>query len=299
MSSIYENIFPLQPDNVAYPQSAEAGEQISLFYGFILHRSSNQCPNLLNGHIRPFTLRQTYLIRVINLRKGIHLYNLCSHGSVQSSVQYAIVGMKRKVRHPLPFGAILCQQVVDIRLAERLVDLVQCHAFSGKIFQNTNRYPDLVSVLFTSFRLILLVGFHPIQKKDLFPAFDSGFSVGHLDNALRLDGIGGSHCRFVLPTGIIIGFGNKVHLQILIRPFAIPVYIQIQAFISVCQFFHPQTDRFFDFCRLLYSWHTPSSFTRYFCCKGTQNNPKRGTNKKQKCTEKEPNICKYGEQVKM
>ena len=163
--------------------------------------------------------------------------------------------MKRKVRHPLPFGAILCQQVVDIRLAERLVDLVQCHAFSGKIFQNTNRYPDLVSVLFTSFRLILLVGFHPIQKKDLFPAFDSGFSVGHLDNALRLDGIGGIHSRLILPTGIVIRFRNEIQLKIFVCSFSETVYIKIQTLASICQLLCPKADRLFYFCRLLYSWH--------------------------------------------
>ena len=59
LSSINKHVFPLQADNIAYPQSAEAGEQISLFYGLVFHRSSNQCPNLFYGHIRPLTLRQT------------------------------------------------------------------------------------------------------------------------------------------------------------------------------------------------------------------------------------------------
>ena len=93
LSSIDEDIFPLQTDDIAYPQSAEAGEQISLFYGLVFHRSSNQCPHLFNGHIRPFTLRQTDFIRIVDLRKRIDFYNFRSHGCVQGSVQNAIIGV--------------------------------------------------------------------------------------------------------------------------------------------------------------------------------------------------------------
>ena len=80
-------------DDIAYPQSAEAGEQISLFYGFVFHRSSNQCPHLFNGHIRPLALRQTDFIRIVDLRKRIDFYNFRSHGCIQSSVQNAVIGV--------------------------------------------------------------------------------------------------------------------------------------------------------------------------------------------------------------
>ena len=258
LSSIDKHVFPLQTDNIAYPQSAEAGEQISLFYGFVFHRSTNQCPNLFYGHIRPLTFRQTDFIRIVDFGKRIDFYNFRSYGCIQSSVQDTVVGVKRKVRYPFPFGAILRQQVVDILLAERLVNLIHCHTFSGIIFQYADSNLDLVSIFFSSLCLILFVGFHPVQKKNLFTGFDTRFSVGQLDNALRLDSIGGSHCRFVLSTGIVIRFWNKIHLQIFIRPFAVAVYIQIQAFVSIGQLFHPKTDRFFDFCGLLYSWHNSS-----------------------------------------
>lgn len=39
------NILPLQLPDIAYPQSAEAREQVSALYRFILHRSGNQCPH--------------------------------------------------------------------------------------------------------------------------------------------------------------------------------------------------------------------------------------------------------------
>ena len=80
-------------DDIAYPQSAEAGEQISLFYGFVFHRSNNQCPHLFNGHIRPLALRQTDFIRIVDLRKRIDFYNFRSHGCIQSSVQNAVIGV--------------------------------------------------------------------------------------------------------------------------------------------------------------------------------------------------------------
>ena len=67
LSPIYKNVFPFQPNNVACPQSAKAGEQISLLYGLILHRSRDQYPNLVDGPRQPFFLRQTYLVRVIIL----------------------------------------------------------------------------------------------------------------------------------------------------------------------------------------------------------------------------------------
>ena len=132
---------------------------------------------------------------------------------------------------------------------------------------------DLVPIFLSSLRLILFVGFHPVQKKNLFTGFDTRFAVGKLNDSFRFDGIGCGHSRLIPHTGIVIRFGDKIHLQILIRPFAVPIDIQIQTFVSIGQLFHPKTDRFFDFCGLLYSWHNSSSFTRYSCHKGRKNNP--------------------------
>ena len=92
------------------------------------------------------------------------------------------------------------------RILSELLIFVNGLAFTRKILQYADSYHDLVSVLFTTLRLILFVGLHPVQKEYLFPAFDSGLTIGKLDNALRLDGIGGSHCRLILSTGIMILF---------------------------------------------------------------------------------------------
>lgn len=51
LSSIDEDVFPLQSHNIAHAQSAEAGEQISGLYRLIIHRSGNQRPDFLDGHI--------------------------------------------------------------------------------------------------------------------------------------------------------------------------------------------------------------------------------------------------------
>lgn len=75
-------------------------------------------PNLVNGPIRAFALRQAYHIRVVNLRKRIGLDNIRTNGGMQSSVQNTVICVKRKVRDLLPLGTILRQQIVDILLAE-------------------------------------------------------------------------------------------------------------------------------------------------------------------------------------
>jgi len=177
--------------------------------------------------------------------------------------------MERKVRYTLALWPIFRQQIVNILLTERLVDLIHRYPFSGIIFQNADSNLDLVTIFLSPFCLVFFVGFHPVQKKNLFTGFDTRFAVGKLNDPFRFDGIGCGHSRLVPHTGIVIRFGDKIHLQILIRPFTVPIDIQIQTFVSIGQLFHPKTDRFFDFCGLLYSWHSSSSFTRYFCCKTT------------------------------
>ena len=143
-------------------------------------------------------------------------------------------------------------------MAERLVDLIHRYPFSGIIFQDADSNLDLVPIFLSSLRLILFVGFHPVQKKNLFTGFDTRFAVGKLNDPFRFDGIGCGHSRLIPHTGIVIRFGDKIHLQILIRSFTVPIDIQIQTFVSIGQLFHPKTDRFFDFCGLLYSWHSSS-----------------------------------------
>lgn len=97
LPSIDEYVFPFQSDNITHTQSAEAGEQIGGLYSLIIHRSGNQCPNFLDSHIRPFTLRQANLIRVIDFGKRIYFDNLRTHGCIQSSVQDTVVGVELSI----------------------------------------------------------------------------------------------------------------------------------------------------------------------------------------------------------
>ena len=109
--------------------------------------------------------------------------------------------------------------------------------------------------------LILLVGLHPVQQKDfLLFVLDARLSVGHLDDAFRLDGIGRIHGRLVPLAGIVIGFRDEIHLQILIGPLAVAIYVQIQALAPVAQVLHPKADRLLHFFRLSYSCHRKSLF---------------------------------------
>ena len=115
---------------------------------------------------------------------------------------------------------------------------------------------DLTDALLVAFLLVLQIGLHPVQQINLIRmVHDTGFTTGQLDNTFRLDGICGSHCYFILPTGIAVRSRNKIQLQVLVCPFAVAVYIQIQTFAAIGQILHPKTDWFFYFFRLLYSWH--------------------------------------------
>ena len=114
LPSIDEYVFPFQSDNITHTQSAESGEQIGGLYSLIIHRSGNQCPNFLDSHIRPFTLRQANLIRVIDFGKRIYFDNLRTHGCIQSSVQDTVVGVECKVRHTFPFGTVFRLSLIHI-----------------------------------------------------------------------------------------------------------------------------------------------------------------------------------------
>lgn len=152
-------------------------------------------------------------------------------------------------------------QIVDIALAERLVYLVKRNLFPRIVLDDADGHLDLVLVFLSPLFLILLVGLHPVQQKDfLLFVLNAGLTIGHFDNAFRLDGIGGIHCRFIPPAGIVIGFRDEIHLQIFIGPFAVTVYVQIQALAPVAQVLHPKADRLLHFFRLSYSCHRKSLF---------------------------------------
>lgn len=255
LSSIDEDVFPLQSDNIAHAQSAEAGEQISGLHRLIIHRSGNQRPDFLDGHIRPFALRQANLIRIIDFRKRIDFDNLRTNGSVQSPVQDTVVGVECKVRHTLSFGSVLRHQIIEVILAECLVDSIHRHPLSCIVFQDANGNCDLVSVLFTSLCLILFICIHPIEQEYLFPVLDTRFPISQFDDALRLDCIGRIHRGLIPFPGIIVRFRDDIHFEVLVCPLSVAVNIQVQTLASVAQRLHPKTDWFFDFRRLLYSWH--------------------------------------------
>ena len=140
-------------------------------------------------------------------------------------------------------------------MAECFVDLIHCHSFSCIIFQDTNSNRNLIPVFFSSLCLILFIRVHPIKQEYLFPIFDTSFPIGQFDDTFRLDCIGCIHRSLIPFPGIIVRFWDDIHFKILVCPFPIAVYIQIQTLTSVTQWLHPKTDWFFDFRRLLYSWH--------------------------------------------
>lgn len=259
LAVVDEHVLPLQADDVAHAQPAEAGEQISPFHGLVFHRGGDQCPHLLDGHVRPLALRQPYFVRVVELGEGVALDKLRTHGGVQRPVQHPVVGMQREVGHTPSLGAVFRQQVVDVLLTERLVDLVKRHTLPGEILQYADGHLDLLPVLLAALLLVLPVGPHPVQQENLLAGLDARLAVGQFDDAFRLDGVGGVHRRRVLMSGVIVDFRDDVHLQVLVCPLAVAVDVQIQAPAAVAQRLHPKAYRLFDFRRLLDSCH------RYKC----------------------------------
>ena len=72
--------------------------------------------------------------------------------------------MERKVRYTLALWPIFRQQIVNILLTERLVDLIHRYPFSGIIFQNADSNLDLVTIFLSPFCLVFFVGFHPFGQ---------------------------------------------------------------------------------------------------------------------------------------
>ena len=255
LPSIDEYVFPPQFHNIAHAQSAETREQIRGLYSLIIHRSGNQRPDFLDGHIWPFALRQANLIRIIDFGKRIDFDNLRTNGSVQSPVQDTIVGVERKVRHPLSFGTVFRHQIVEVVLAECFVDSIHRHPFSCIIFQDANGNCNLISVFFAPLCLILLIRIHPIEQEYLFPVLDTCFPISQFDDSFWFNCIGCIHRGLIPLPGIIVCFRDDIHFEVLVCPLSIAVNIQIQTLASVAQRLHPKMDGFFDFRRLLYSWH--------------------------------------------
>ena len=123
---------------------------------------------------------------------------------------------------------IFRQQISDVAPAEVPVNLIQCDHFSGIVFQDAHGNLDLVAVFLARTLLGFHVNLHPVQQISLvLTEYDSCLIAGQFDNTFRLDGIGGIHCRLILPTGIIIRLRDNIHLEVFIRPLSIAVYIQI------------------------------------------------------------------------
>ena len=163
--------------------------------------------------------------------------------------------MQCVIRHSFASGTVFGLKVVKIILAECLVYLIHQHTFSRIILQDAYSDVNLITVLFATLGLVLLVGVHPVKQVNSLFGFYTGLAVGQLDNTFGLDGIGGIHSRLILPTGIVIRFRNEIQLKIFVCSFSETVYIKIQTLASICQLLCPKADRLFYFCRLLYSWH--------------------------------------------
>ena len=74
---------------------------------------------------------------------------------------------------------------------------------------------------------------------------------------------------FFLIYGTIVGFRiSSSTIVIVIDSIEIGMYADMFTSISVWRI-PRNTVEIFDFCRLFYSWHIPSSFARYICCKTT------------------------------
>ena len=158
------DVSPFQAYYIAYPQSAEAGEQISLFYRLVLHRSSDQCPKFLDSHILPLAFGTVYLIRVTDFRKGIQFDYVGTDSGVQRSVQHPIIVLCREFRDGLSLRTVFRQKIVDISLTKGFVHLLHSYPFPCIVFQYLDSDLNLVSVLFAAFLLVLHVGIHPIQQ---------------------------------------------------------------------------------------------------------------------------------------
>ena len=296
LTAIYEDILPFQSFDVTDAEAAETGEQVGMFYLLVLHRGRNEGFHLLNGHIGAFALRQVDFVRLVDKVKRIGLDMFRPDGRVQRTVQHTVIVFESEIRHALASRTVFRQQIVDIALAESLVNPVQRHPFPGIIPDDADGYLDLVFVFLAPFLLVFLVGFHPVQQKDLLLfVLDSRLTVGHLDDALRLELVGRIHRRLVLLACILICFRDDIQLQILVCALAVPVYVQIQALASVAQRFHPETNRLFHFFRLSYSCHRESVFVstvaklRIIIRNEKQTRNKNVPNKNQKTANNENN----------
>ena len=154
---------------------------------------------------------------------------------------------------------IFRQQISDVAPAEVPVNLIQCDHFSGIVFQYAHGNLDLTAIFLTGTLLSLHINLHPIQQESLvLKEHNPSLITGQFDNTLRLDGIGGVHCRLILPAGVAIRFRDNIHLEVFICPLSVAVYIQIQALAAIAQRLHPKTNRLFDFCMILNSCHRDS-----------------------------------------
>ena len=223
------------------------------------HRSVNQRLYLFDGHVRPHTLRLADFLRLLKFveRVGLHLF--LPDGRVQRTVQRTVIIVKRVVRYVLAFRMIFRQQISDVATTKVPVNLIQCDHFSGIVFQYAHGNLDLTAIFLTGTLLSLHINLHPIQQESLvLTEYNPGLITGQFDNTLRLDGIGGVHCRLILPAGVAIRFRDNIHLEVFICPLSVAVYIQIQALAAIAQRLHPKTNWLFDFCMILNSCHRDS-----------------------------------------
>ena len=116
---------------------------------------------------------------------------------------------------------------------------------NGKKYNNSY----LWSIFLSTLGLMFHESVQPIHKVHLWLLFlflDARLAIRHRNDALRLYGIGGNQRSLIPLACFIVRFRNDVHLQVLIRTFAVSVYVQIQTLISVAQVFHPKTDWLFE-----------------------------------------------------
>ena len=262
---VEKHIFPFQFLHVADAQSAEAGEQVGALHPLVIHRGGNQRPHLLNRHITAHAFRHLGLFRFLHFVERISQQPFGTDSGVQCAVEDLVIGIACRSCYRFPLGAIGCQHVVDVALTKIKVNPVQREPFSCVVLQDMGYSHDLAYAFLVPFFLILLIGFHPVQQIDLIHVIRyAGFSAGQFDDAFRLDGIGGSHRDFILPTGIAVRFRNEIHLQVFVCPLAVTVNVQIQTLTAIGQILRPETYGFLYFFRLLYSWHNCILFTRCF-----------------------------------
>ena len=128
------------------------------------------------------------------------------------------------------YSFVLVQEIVNETLAESLVNFIQSELIANGLFDDTYNNSYLWSIFLSTLGLMFHESVQPIYKVHLWLLFlflDASLAIRHRNDALRLYGIGGNQRSLIPLACFIVRFRNDVHLQVLIRTFAVSVYVQI------------------------------------------------------------------------